>query len=236
MAKRLDDFFSKRYALGKERIHTCPELIECIGEIGFLPLLESGIDGFSAEAMMAEECQFVQFDDGSWEWPLWNWKGSAVREGNCLYGKFFATKAGFVSRDWWSDFCNWRRSQHPTPEAGSIEDMILQTLRENGSMVTRELRAACGFTGQKMRSRFDAQIARLQMACRIVTADFVYPVDKQGREYGFGWSLLTTPESLIGKEACSCSREPDESLERMKTHLHNILPQASPKQIEKILK
>jgi len=81
MAKRLDDFFSKRYALGKERIHTCPELIECIGEIGFLPLLESGIDGFSAEAMMAEECQFVQFDDGSWEWPLWNWKGSAVREG-----------------------------------------------------------------------------------------------------------------------------------------------------------
>jgi len=166
----------------KTEIHSCPELMECIRQVGFLPLLESGIPGYSAEALMAEECRFTQFPDGSWEWPLWQWKGSVVREGNCVYGKFFAGKAGFVSRDWWPDLCNYRRSRYPAPQEGSIEEAILLTLQEHGSLITRELRAACGFTGPKMRSRFDSYITRLQMACRIVTEDFVYPRDKHNRE------------------------------------------------------
>ena len=71
-------------------IHSCPELIDCIRQVGFLPLLESGIQGYAAESLMAEECRFTQFPDGTWEWPLWQWKGSVVREGGCVYGKFFA--------------------------------------------------------------------------------------------------------------------------------------------------
>ncbi len=217
-------------------IHSCPELMECIQHVGFLPLLESGIVGYSAEALMAEECRFTQFPDGSWEWPLWQWKGPVVTEGNCVYGKFFANKAGFVSREWWPDLLNWRRSQTPTPEEGTIEDVILMTLREQGSMITRELRAACDFTGPKMRSRFDNYVGRLQMACYIVTEDFVYPTDKHGREYGFGWSLLTTPEHLLGAEACQCERTPEESYQRMFTHLTHLLPEATEKQIRRILK
>lgn len=217
-------------------ISSCPELIACIHEVGFLPLLESGIPGFSAEAAMAEECRYTVFPDGSWEWPLWEWKGPVVTEGNCVYGKFFATKAGFVSREWWPDLFNWRRSQNPAPEEGSIEDAILETLRMNGSMITRELRRACDFTGPRMRSRFDAYITRLQMACRIVTENFVYPVDKHGREYGFGWSLLTTPEQLLGCEACQCDRTPEESYQRMAEHLAHLLPDATERQIQKLLK
>lgn len=74
------------------------------------------------------------------------------------------------------------------------------------------------------------------MATYIVTEDFVYPVDKHGREYGFGWSLLTTPECLLGKEACLCERTPEESYERMYDHLTQLLPHSTEKQIKKILK
>jgi hypothetical protein len=74
------------------------------------------------------------------------------------------------------------------------------------------------------------------MACRIVTQDFVYPRDKHGREYGWGWSLLTTPEQLLGKEACHCDHSPQESLHRMVVHLKGFLPQASEQQIMKLLK
>ena len=217
-------------------IYSCPELIACVRQVGFLPLLESGIQGFAAESMMAEECRFTKFDDGTWEWPLWQWKGSVVRDGGCVYGKFLAGKAAFISREWWPDLYNWRRSQHPIPEEGCIDDIILTTLRENGSMITRELRAACDFTGKNMRSKFDAYVSRLQMATYIVTEDFVYPVDKHGREYGFGWSLLTTPERLLGKEACLCNRTPEESYQRMADHLSKLLPYATEKQIGKLLK
>jgi hypothetical protein len=103
-------------------------------------------------------------------------------------------------------------------------------------MITRELRAACDFTGKNMRSKFDGYVGRLQMGTYIVTEDFVYPVDKHGREYGFGWSLLTTPERLLGRESCRCERTPEESFQRMAEHLAQLLPDATEKQIKRILK
>ena len=209
--------------------------MEYIQEVGFLPLLDSGIRGYSAEDVVDEDCRYVVFSDGGWDWPLWKWKGPIVTEGRCVYGKFFAGKAGFVSREWWTDLCNYRRNIHPAPAEGSIEEAILLTLMEQGSLITRELRAACGFTGPKMRSRFDSYVTRLQMSCRIVTEDFVYPRDKHNREYGWGWALLTTPEQLLGRDACQCDRTPEESYSRMSAHLRKLLPQASDKQIRRLL-
>lgn len=207
------------------KIHSCPELIDFVNRVGFLPLLRMGI-GLSAEEVVGEECQYVTLPEGGYEWPLWEWKGSVVRESGCAYGKFLDRKATFISREWWPDFCNYRRSIYPAPEEGSIEDMVLQTLREQGSLITRELRRACGFTGAKMRGRFDTYLTRLQMACRIVTEDFVYPVDRHGRQYGWGWSLLTTPESLFGRSACHSECSPEESYNRMCRHLQRLFPDA----------
>lgn len=216
--------------------HTEIGLMQVIQQIGFLPFFDSGVRGYSAEEMADPDCRYVVFPDGGWDWPLWKWKGPVVTEGGCVYGKFFAGKAGFISRKWWPDFFNYRRSTHQQPEEGSIEEAILLTLQEQGSMITRELRAACGFTGPKMRSRFDGYITRLEMGCYIVTEDFIYPVDKHNREYGWGWSLLATPEQLLGREACQCGRTPEESYERMLRHFHQLLPEASEQQIKKLLK
>ena len=216
-------------------IYNAAQLIERIQQVGFLPLLDSGIVGYSAEEMVTDDCRYVVFSDGGWDWPLWKWKGPIVTDGDCMYGKFFNKKAGFVSREWWSDLCNYRRHQYPAPAAGSIEEAILATLNEHGSLITRQLRSLCGFTGPKMRSRFDAIITRLQMGCYIVTEDFVYPRDRHKHEYGWGWSLLTTPEQLYGTAACQCPRSPEESFQRMFEHLRTILPQTDEKKIKRIL-
>ena len=210
-------------------------MIDYIQKVGFLPLLDGGVSGFAAEDVVTDDCRYVVFDDGGWDWPLWKWKGPIVTEGNCVYGKFFDKKAGFISREWWPDFYNYRRSRHPVPAEGSIEDSILATLGEHGSLITRELRAACGFDGPKMRSKFDGYVTRLQMGCYIVTEDFVYPTDKHGREYGWGWSLLTMPEALLGREACRCERTPQESYQRMLAHFRALLPEATEKQIKKLI-
>lgn len=218
----------------KELLHSSLELIDYINQIGFLPLLSMGL-GWSAEEVVDEDCRYIKLPDGSWEWQLWKWKGSILQESGCAYGKFFNRKAAFISKAWWPDFCNYRRSIYPYPEEGSVEESILDILRSEGSMITRELRAACGFTGPKMRSKFDAYLARLEMGGYIVTEDFVYPRDRHGREYGWGWSLLTTPEALLGRELCHPDRTPQESRERMIGQFRKIIPDASEKLIDSLL-
>ena len=216
-------------------ISSVAQMMELINDIGFLPLLDSGIPGFSAEEIVDDDCRYVVFPDGGWDWPLWKWKGQIVTEIPCLYGKFFNKKAGFISKEWWGDFCNYRRSKFHYPSDDSIEGTILDTLRMSGSLITRELRAACGFSGKGMRSKFDGYITRLEMATYIVTEDFVYPRDKHNREYGWGWSLLNTPEALYGKEACTCSRTPEASYKRLLEQLWKILPEATERQIQKLV-
>lgn len=219
----------------ENEIYNATGLMELIREIGFLPMFNCGIDGFCAEELVTDDCRYVTFADGGWDWPLWKWKGPIVTDMPCMYGKFFDKKAGFISMEWWPDFCNYRRNKYPIPEAGTIEDMILSNLQETGSLITRELRAACGFEGKGMRSKFDGYVTKLEMSCRIITEDFVYPHDRHGKEYGWGWSLLTTPEQLHGKNHYTCDRTAEESFDRLYAHFKKILPEATDKQIRKLI-
>lgn len=221
--------------LPQNQIYSATGMMALIQKVGFLPLLDSGISGFSAEDVVADDCSYVTFPDGGWDWPMWKWKGQIVTDMPCMYGKFFNRKAGYITKEWWADFCNYRRSKYPRPDDDSVEGSILATLQTTGCLITRELRAACGFNGKGMRSKFDAYLTRLQMATYIVTEDFVYPVDKHNNEYGWGWSLLNTPEELYGKEACTCERTPEESFQRMFDHLKKLLPNATDKQKLKLI-
>lgn len=216
-------------------VHSCLDLMQLIQAVGFLPLLDSGIPGYSGEAIVDDNCGYVVFPDGGWDWPLWKWKGQIVTEMPCVYGKFFDKKAGFVSMEWWPDLCNYRRSKYLRPDADSIEGVILDTLSINGSLITRELRHACGFDGKGMRSKFDAYVTRLQMATYIVTEDFVYPRDKHNQPYGWGLSLLNTPEALYGRDACHANCAPEVSFQRLYDHFHHLLPQASDRQIRRLI-
>ena len=111
-----------RSEMKHNEIYSAAQLTAFIQEVGFLPLLDSGIQGFSAEEIVTDDCRYVVFDDGGWDWPLWKWKGPIVSEGSCVYGKFFNKKAGFISRAWWPDFCNYRRSKYPVPVEGTIDE------------------------------------------------------------------------------------------------------------------
>ena len=81
-------------------IYSATGMMELIQQIGFLPLLDSGIEGFSAEDIVAEDCGYVRLPEGGWDWPLWKWKGEIVQEMPCMYGKFFNKKTGFISQEW----------------------------------------------------------------------------------------------------------------------------------------
>ncbi len=53
-------------------IYSATGMMELIQQIGFLPLLDSGIEGFSAEDIVAEDCRYATFHEGGWDWPQLN--------------------------------------------------------------------------------------------------------------------------------------------------------------------
>ena len=55
-------------------IYSQAQLMQLIQQVGFLPLLDSGISGYSAEEIVSDDCRYVVFPDGGWDWPLWSGK------------------------------------------------------------------------------------------------------------------------------------------------------------------
>ena len=155
-------------------IHSCEQMIELIQQLGFLPLLVSGISGYSAEEMADEECRYVVFPEGGWDWPLWKWKGIIINESDCVYGKFFNGKAGFISRSWWRHFCNWRRSLYPMPEDGSIEGIIYQTLCEQDSIINRDLGGMWGSHGEQGEQIAATETSKNLGTRALTSTDFLY--------------------------------------------------------------
>lgn len=88
-----------------ECIHTVDEAIAYIEEVGFLPLFQNEIPGFSLEERTAVD--FWWSDDP--ERDPWVWRELIARSGKVAYGKFFDKKAGFISLKWLPVFANYRR-------------------------------------------------------------------------------------------------------------------------------
>ena len=71
---------------------------------GLLPFFDSGVPGFSVEDMTPPRYWFAGDVDGPWEWRM-----EVARRGKVAYGKLFAGKAGFCSREYYPDLANYRR-------------------------------------------------------------------------------------------------------------------------------
>lgn len=84
---------------------------------------------------------------------------------------------------------------------------------------------------------FDTIITRLQMQSYVCVADFVYMQDKFGKPYGWGVAEYTTPEHFFGYDyiISAYKTDPAESKQKIIEHLKKILPDATEKQILKII-
>ena len=228
----------------QERMH------QIVLEWGFLPFFKNRIENFSIEEHTPSELWFTDEQMAS----PWEWKGPVITEWDCTYGKFFLGKAGFVSLKWLPDFMNWRRSLYPLSTFPAEAQHILEVLRENESMLSRELKKASGFTLTRKRkfgmdgmedkeanrhngASFDKLIAEMQMGTHVVIADFEYNFTRNGERYGWGVARYCTPEALFGEnllDACE-GRTPQESQEAILQHLAHILPNANRKDLEKLI-
>ncbi len=219
-------------------LRSAEDIIALTEEIGFLPFFENHIPGFSVEECCPRELWFAEGVDGPWEW-----KGPIARSGKCVYGKFFGGKAGFVSREWFPDFANYRRdgydfdARYDDGLASRKDKGIVDAVLEHRAILSKNLKDLCNYRkgGNK---GFDTVITRLQMQTYIVISDFVYMKDKFGQTYGWGVAKYTTPEELLEYDFVTEAyrSEPLQSMKKIMAHLKKVLPEAKEQQLLQLIK
>lgn len=222
-------------------IRTVDELEAYIAEIGFLPLFRNEIAGFSVEEHTST--------DGWWTGDSsidpWKWRGILAARGNVAYGKFFNRTAGFISREWFPLFANYRRDGYDfdarwDDELASMKSKKIMDLfaeenmdRELFSFETKE-KAGYGKSGEK---NVEGEVTNLQMQTYLCIREFRRRKNSKGQDYGWGIAVYCTPEHLWGYDYVTSryQEEPKESEESIFSHIRALYPETDEWSLRKVL-
>ena len=219
-------------------IRSWQALVRWIDEIGFLPLFQSGIEGFSVE----EHTFCLHWWSGDPERDPWEWRQLIARSGRVAYGKFFGRKAGFIAKDWFPHFANWRRdgydfdSRWDDARASRRQKRIMDQFADKQELSSFALRRLAGF-GKGGETNFDGTVTDLQMDGYLLIRDFRQRVNKKGRPYGWPISVYCTPEALWGYEHISSaySTDPSQSRDLIYQQVRNHFPASTEASLQAVL-
>ena len=211
-------------------------IVSLVNEIGFLPFFANSVQGFSVEEHTPSELWFSDSADGPWEW-----KGPVIRSG-CMYGKFFRNKAGFVSKEWFAHFANYRRNGYDfdsrcdegiTPHKDAE---VFFAVQNQGKVLSKRLKQLTNYR-KGGNVGFETVIMRLQMQTYVNISDFVYMTDKSGKQYGWGVAEYSTPEMSLGYDLVSSAYDvdPQQSFCLILRHLQDVFPSADPSALANLL-
>lgn len=224
-----------------ECIHTVEEAVSYINKVGFLPLFKNDIPGFSLEERTASEYWW----SGDIKRDPWEWREIIARSGQVAYGKFFDKKAGFISKEWFPCFANYRREGYDfdalwDDEKASIRQKKIMDLfaEENADaeLYSFEVKQKAGF-GKGGEKNFEGTVTELEMKMYLCMRDFRQRKNKKGESYGWHVSVYSTPEHLWGYDYVTSAYREDaeESWKRIVKHMNEIYPIAAEAQIGRVL-
>ncbi len=218
-------------------LHSPEDLLELVREIGFLPLFSNEIPGFSVEEHTPAADWWT--DDPATD--PWAWRQVLASNEFIAYGKFFDRKAGFVSRDWFPDFANYRRDGYDYEglyEDGKMKHrnrQIMDALEPDGQIRGLELLSCDLKKKAAVEKGFEGALTELQMQTFLIMSDFRQRQNKYGIGYGWYVAALTTPETKWGYDLVNgCGRKPEESWNRIAEQLKRYYPDAPEKDLRKI--
>ena len=208
-------------------------MLEAIKTCGIIPFFENPVTGFSIEEMTPPGSWFTDEDLGPWDWKV-----DVVQSGEIVYGK-----AAFATPEWYAHLRNWRLSQEkykPTTEGRKV----LKLIEKEGSCVSRQVRELLNVK----KSKSDSVLANLMNGTRLIIGDIQRVYKGPNLEYK-GWQTASycTPESLferpaedfgpwhIGGSTLKCDCTPEESYSKLRNHIKELFPEATEKQLDKII-
>lgn len=228
------------------RIRTWRDLVGFVDEAGFLPLFANGIPGFSVEEHVAPQDWWT----GDPKQDPWEWREVIAQSGEVAYGKFFGGKSGFVSREWFPAFANYRRDGYDFDarwEDGlanirhkKVMDCYPQEADEGippAQHMGPELKRLAGF-GKGGYKNFSGIMTELQMQTYLVICGFERRKDKKGHGYGMPASIYARPEDLWGYAyiADAYAEDPKESGKRIYEQVSRAFPNGDEREVRKLLR
>lgn len=222
-----------------KRLKSPEETADLIRKIGFLPLFSVGIPGFSVEQRALASDWWT--DDPARD--PWIWRMLIAEYEDIAYGKFFDKKAGFVSKEWFPAFANYRRDGYDYEglyEDGKMKNgarRILDTLELNDEAVGLEMMSGQLRKKAGVEKGFDGLLIDLQMKSFLLISRFQQKKSKKGIEYGWHLPTFMTPETKWGYDFVNGEDEdPEASYQRIEERIRSFFPAADPKTLRKALK
>lgn len=241
----------------------CHEDLErLVMTMGFLPFFKNEIPNFSVEEVTSSEFWFSHENEGAWEWKGPVVRNGKCVYGKLFNGKAgFVSLDWFPELVNYRRYDHPILNIPGTTNFGHNDHLIYDAVVTHESLLSKEIKALCGFNTPRKKKKvdsllvdeiespiqkrsyvgpresFEAVMTRLQMNTYLIIADFEYLLNRHQQPYGWGIARYTSPELLFGKSlVASCNRHSKEtSLRRILTHLHKTLPQATDRQIMKLI-
>ena len=214
-------------------VRSASELTNLVREIGFLPMFNSSIAGFSLAELTPADHWFVEGVEGPWEW-----REALAASGEFAYGKLFERKAGFIHRSILKKFINLRRdgydfdARYEDSLASERAKRIIDLLTAEGSMHSSEIRRRA-----HIEKGFDGALTQLQMQTYLTILSFDYKTNKYGEVYGFGTGRYGLTEEKFGADFVAAAYEepPEDSIAGLVCRLKEIAPQIDEETARKFL-
>ena len=224
-------------------IHSSDELLTVIESVGFLPLFSSGVPGFSVE----EHTWANGWWTGDAACDPWEWRQILARNEQVAYGKFFDRKAGFISKQWFPVFANYRRDGYdfdalnddglvPYRHKKLMDALEYDEAMKGLEILSCELKDKAGF-GKNGEKNFEGVLTTLQMQTYLLMSDFRQKRNKRGEGYGWHLAALETPETKWGYDFVGSryAEQPEQSWQAIRNRVTEYFPQARESDIQKML-
>ncbi len=212
------------------RLDTPDQLLDLLRSFGFLPLFSNTIPGFSVEEHTLAEHWWTGEESDPWEW-----RHVLSSHSEIAYGKFFGKKAGFIHRDWFPVFANYRRNGY---DFDALYDDGLAPFKWKSTM---DLFYPDEFMIGKTLPASDVANegikADLQMRTYLIICEFAQKRNKRGKPYGWHLAQLATPETKWGYDhiTSSYAEDPLTSWEKIKGNVISRYPSTDDKEIWSLL-
>ena len=213
-----------------DRLDEPEQLVDLLSKVGFLPLFSNTIPGFSVEEHTIAAHWWTGEESDPWEW-----RHVLSSHPNIAYGKFFGKKAGFIHRDWFPAFANYRRNGY---DFEALYDDGLAPFKWKSAMDLFEFDdSMVGRLIPAMDVPHENIKTDLQMRTYLIIYEFYQKRNKKGEPYGWHYARLGTPETKWGYDfITSCySAPPEDSWRAIKSNFLSLYPDADEKEIWSLL-